>query len=410
MRKSLPLGLLLLVAAPAVAQPSADQNQTITVTGYRIADFRAALAACLARHCPVNEDADATLALAEALFLNGDYRNARIAVRQSLSRNRNRASAFPEPVADLYRADTRINRHLGMDTDALRSAHNVLDALQAGIPTEDHRHFTARLELSEVEMLMGRGNGAQRDLATLAENARAAGREDVAAIAQLRQEYYSYIVDRNGGSQARLLAMARDNAPAHRMLATGARILLARIYRLEGDIRRSDAMFAEIGRLGSSARRTLIFSPSYRMSTLEPPIGHREELSLLEGVIYGGTLKRLPENFEGKWVDVGFWILPDGHVSGLEILRHGAPTDWAAPLMNSIRDRLYSVGSEGNYRIERYTYTSTFAAGESGTHGRQRSPIARVEFLDLTTEDAPPPPPPSAGPSSPANPARFIAG
>ncbi|HEY5711894.1 MAG TPA: hypothetical protein VIT38_08370 [Allosphingosinicella sp.] len=412
MRKSLLIALLACAAPapaaaqPASSQPSAAQNQTITVTGHRIADYRAALAACLARHCPVNEDVDASLALAEALFLDGDYGDARIAVRQSLSRNRRQSSAFPEPVADLYRADTRINRHLGMDTDALRSAHGVLQALQSGIPTEDHRHFTARLELSEVEMLMGRGSGAQRDLAALVENARAAGREDVAAIARLRSEYYSYIMDRNGGSQGRLLAMARDTAPEHRMLATGARILLARIYRLEGDVRSSDAMFAEIGRLGSSARRTLIFSPSYRMSALEPPIGHREEMTLLEGVTYGNTLKRLPENFEGKWVDVGFWIVPDGHVSGLEVLRHGAATGWATPLMDSIRGRIYSAGAEGSYRIERYTYTATFAAGESGTHGRQRSPIARVEFLDLTTEEAPPPPPAAgAGPSSPA---RYI--
>lgn len=410
MLKTVILAALATVAAPALAQPSAAQNQTITVTGTRLADYRAALAACLARHCPVNEDADATLALAEALFLNGDYRNARIAVRQSLSRNRNQARLFPEPVADLFRADSRINRHLGMDTDALRSAHNVLDSLQAGIPVEDHRHFTARLEIIEMDMLLARGTNARRELAALIENARAAGRQDVVTIAQLREEYYNYIVDRFGGARERLEIMARDTDPTRRMSSLGARILLARIYRWEGDTRRSDAMFAEIGRLGSAAHRSLILAPSYRMTALEQPIGHQEELSLSEAIAYGRTLKYTPENFEGKWMDVGFWVLPDGHVSGLEVLRQGAPTDWAAPLLTSIRDRRYSEAGESTYRIERYTYTSPIETN-AGSHNRNHFWRGRVEYLDLTTEETLPPPPPAAsGPSSPASPARFITG
>ena len=408
MRRTLSLALAL-AAAPFAAASAAtvDQGQTITVTGHPIADYRNALAACLARHCPVNEDVDATLALAEALFLDGNYRDARIAIRQSIARNRDAARNFPEPVADLYRADGRVNRHLGMDTDALRSAHNVLDALHAGIPTEDHRHFTARLELSETDMLMGRSNAARRELETLIENARAAGRQDVVTIAQLRFEYYDWLVDRNNGARERLAMMARDTDPAHRMASIGARILLGRIYRWEGDVRRSDAMFAEIGRLGSGAHRSLIFSPNYRMTALDPPVGMQEELSISEAIAYGRTLKNTPENYEGKWIDVGFWILPDGHVSGMEVLRQGGNTDWAQPLLTSVRNRIYSQGADSTYRIERYTYTAPIVL-TAGSHNRNHSWLGRVEYLDLTTEDAPPPPPPSAGPGSPAEPALYI--
>src|SRR3954449_11281586 len=106
--------LALLQATSAVPQAvEPGEDPAIVVTAQRIADYRSRLAACLARHCPTNEDADATLALAEALFLNGAYHEARDEVQASLRRNRGQARAFPEPVSDLYRAHARLSRHLG---------------------------------------------------------------------------------------------------------------------------------------------------------------------------------------------------------------------------------------------------------------------------------------------------------
>src|SRR4051812_8531172 len=137
--------MLALLQATSAVPPAVEpgEDPAIVVTAQRIADYRARLAACLARHCPTNEDADATLALAEALFLSGQYHDARFAVRASLHRNHDAAGAFPEPVSDLYRADVRIARHLGLDGDTRASAYNILHALQRGIPHEDYRHFTA---------------------------------------------------------------------------------------------------------------------------------------------------------------------------------------------------------------------------------------------------------------------------
>jgi hypothetical protein len=93
---ALALSACAMLAAPAFAQRSEPEVQTVTVTGNRIQNFRDRLAACLARHCPVNEDVDATLALAEVLFLDGEYVDARRAVQASLRRNHNAAAAFPE--------------------------------------------------------------------------------------------------------------------------------------------------------------------------------------------------------------------------------------------------------------------------------------------------------------------------
>ncbi|HEV2817366.1 MAG TPA: hypothetical protein VGW40_09135 [Allosphingosinicella sp.] len=392
---------LLAGAAPALAQapgPAADDQPTIVVTGQRLQDYRDALARCLARHCPPNEDADATLALAEALFLNGAYHEGRDAVQASLRRNQDQARGYPEPVSDLYRAHARLSRHLGQDTDARRSSYGILSALQEGIPREDYRHFTARLELSENLMMAGNYNSARRALVELAQVARRAGREDVATIAELRMLWFDNIAHPQGDARQRLILMARDTAPAQRMRATGAKLLLARIYRTEGHAAQADALLAEIGRSAAGgARRRLITSPPYTLQVGDP---NDVADTMGESLNAANVLSRMSDNFEDKWIDVGFWVLPNGHVSGLEIVRERNNNGWARPLIDSIRGRVYSEGPEPTYRLERYTYTAPYER-VTGTNIPRRSRRARVEYLDLTQNEPPPMPPPTA--ESPSN-------
>lgn len=388
--------LLAATPAPAAAQqetPSqaareqadqyAEPNAPIVVTGIRIQDYRDRLAACLARNCPPDEDIDATLALAEALVMEGEYREGRATVRASLRRNDRHAPAFPEPVSDLYRADSRIARNLGQDQQALRSAYGILESLQRGLPQEDYRHFTARLELAEMQVMSGRAESARETLAELARVARAAGREDVVTMAELRRLWYDYYANPRGPTKARLEAMTHSTHPADRLRSTGARILLSRILRAEGDTARADALLAELAR-GPSNRRRLIHSPAYQLVQREIDNGNDE-------IRPTSTINRLTQNYEGKWIDVGFWITPEGRVDGLEILRRGGNVAWAGPLLESIQGRVYSTGDEATYRLERYTMTARLEP-VTGSHLLRPSPRARVEYIDLTTADAPPPP------------------
>ncbi len=384
--------LILLTAAPAFAQGTeryTEPTEPIVVTGLRIQDYRDRLAACLARNCPPDEDADATLALAEAYFLNGDYVEGRQAVQASLGRNRDEARGYPEPVSDLYRAHSRLSRHLGFDNDALRSSHGILNALQEGLPREDHRHFTARFELADMQMAMGRLNGARRELERLARLARAAGREDVAIRAELRTLWFNHIADPNGRARSQLIELSRAGEPGRGFQTVAARILLARIYRAEGDQARADALLAEIGR-GTSAQRRLLFSPRYQLVQQDPNAGGEQDVA--DALESRNTLSRLTENYVDKWIDVGFWVQPDGSVDGLEILRRGAGAGWAEPLLESIRGRRYSTGEEPTYRLERYTFTGGWETA-TGTRLPQRSPRGRVEYLDLTVSNPSPPPP-----------------
>lgn len=392
----------LIVSSPAygsapqgaeTAEP--DSPSTIVITGIRIQDYRDRLAQCLARGCPPDEDIAATAALAEALFLNGDYDDSYGVLNASLQRNRREAGNYPEPVSSLYRAHARISRHIGRDANALRSTYGILNALREGIPEEDHRHFTARLEISEAHMARSRYNEARRELETLIRRARAAGREDVAILAELRLAWFGYIADPRGPALAELIAMSRETDPAQRMRIFGAKILLARIYRLEGNIERADALLAEVGR-GNMTRRRLISSPDYQLAQQEIQLDG--EVTLAEAVRSGNTLNRVAQSYEGKWIDVGFWVLPDGSVSGLEVLRQGASTEWAAPLLESIRGRLYSTADEQTYRLERYTLSAGYE-DVTGSRIQRRSPRARVEYFNLTDSDAPPPTPAQATPS-----------
>lgn len=387
------LQTVLLAAGIALVQPPRAEPGTIVVTGQRLPDYRAALAACLARHCPPNEDIDATLTLAEALFQQGAYGEARTAIRASISRNRDQARSYPEPVSDLYRAGTRVAEHLGRDGEAGFYAYRILSALQAGLPVEDHRHFTARLEIVRSLAGLGQIETARRELSRLAEVARAGGREDVANLAELRTLWLDYLEAPYGSARRRLIDMSRATEPERRLLADGARALLIRIYTREGDNRRADAIIAEMRRDGD-APRLLLHSPPYRLVQQNDVHGdqQRQDAVMTGGVMTDNLTERLTDTFEDKWIDVGFWVQPDGHVDDLQLLRRGRGAGgWEGPLLDSIRGRRYSPGDRPTYRLERYTYTATLHYTATGSHIPDRSPRARIEYLDLT-----------AGPQRPA--------
>jgi hypothetical protein len=371
------------VQAPA---PPAAEPGTIVVTGRRVPDYRAALAACLARNCPPNEDIDATMALAEALFMTGQYRDARTTIRASLGRNHDEARNYPEPVSDLYRANARVARHLGFDTDAQISTSNILRALRTGLPVEDYRHFSARLEIAQSLVAFRQYRTARRALAELAERARAAGRADVAAIAGLRSLWVEYIEFPNGSAIRDLTALTRLTGPDQRISAIGARMLLVRIYGERGETARVDALLAEL-RQTNPQRRQLLFAPLYQLAVNEDGDATLGGLPA-EGRSMDSTLARRAGNFDDMWIDVAFWVQPDGRVNDLQIVRKRGNPDWADPLLRSIRGRRYAAipGNEPTYRLERYTYTSGYEL-RTGSHIVQRSPRARVEYFDLTANE-----------------------
>lgn len=394
------LGYSATAATPAVdVQPPAAESRRdapIVVTGTRIRDYRRELEECLARNCPPNEDVDATMRLAETLVVEGEYEDARRAIRGSIDRNRGQAKEYPEPVADLYRANSRVSRHLGFDGDAARSIRQTLRALQAGLPTEDHRHFSARLEIAQSLQAFGKYAEADRELNELVRLARAAGRHDVADVAELRRMWISYMQNPSGRALRRLAEWARETDVAPTVRAIGARTLLVRIYSERGQTARADAMVALLGR--TSRHRQLLFAPPYELHQREDVMATEARQAEILNSGGGGSLMltsnlqdRMVGNMDDEWIDVAFWITPEGAVDELQIVRRGPRNGkWEGPLLRSIEGRRYSASAEGarTYRLERYTYTSERRFDGSGSRISQRSPRARVEYFDLTGTSA----------------------
>ena len=103
------------------------------------------------------------------------------------------------------------------------------------------------------------------------------------------------------------------------------------------------------------------------------------------------TTKRIPGNFDDMWVDVAFRITPEGKVSDAKIVRSKGDLQWTRPLMTSIALRRYTAGrpsDPSSVRTERYTYTAAYE-GQTGSRTAQRSPKARVEYIDLSDVASP---------------------
>ena len=98
------------------------------------------------------------------------------------------------------------------------------------------------------------------------------------------------------------------------------------------------------------------------------------------------------KNFEGQWFDIGFWVTPDGRVSEIEVIgKSGADNSLVKPVIDSIKTRIYAPlkrepGDPGVYSVERYTLTSFWVDDNTGTRVRMRSPVPRIERMDLTPD------------------------
>jgi hypothetical protein len=405
------------------------------VIGQRITDAEEQLKKCLARRCRPDEDIDATLRLAETQLLAGKYRNARTTLLKSLSRNRDEAKAYPIPVSDLYRANGKVAANLGLDKDYYSSTFGIYRTLKYGLPPDDHRKYTAEMEIAEM---MFRTRGHQRAryyYEKIAREARQDGRGDIAAIAELR----SAIRHLPPGSAMQLneinrIANLQDKSMSAPILQ--AKLALARMAYEKGDEKTAQAIQNELVEFDIK-RPILIYSPSYEMVAREidtgsefsyglappPPItgdgssggggggagpgalasapaggdpnglqsSTRGSITSIIALARWSTTKRIPQNYDDMWADVAFRITPEGKVSDAKIVRSKGNLHWTKPLMTSIAMRRYTAGRPGDpssTRTERYTYTAGYEI-QTASRTPQRSPKARVEFIDLSDVAAP---------------------
>lgn len=391
-------GLILLLAAaaaPALAQGNASgsTDRAIVVTGVPLDEARRLLEECIARNCPALEDMAATLRYAEALFLQGNYREARAVLRSSISRNRSAARQYPVGVAGLYRANARMAMHEGDGRDVRQSTYNVERTLRAGLAGNDPRIVGAMLERAEMEAALvqdaandgyfplSRFRRAEREFDEAADAARRIGRADLAALADLRKAILAYRIGRPD-ARRQLEAIAGLTGPETRVQQLGARIVLAGIDRQAGDSSALDALIAELAAAGLRTP-ALLYAPPVRMANA----GTSSGMGSMNGDAVEMRNMSTMASSEGfdYWADVGFWISSEGRVEDVEVLRSHGPQYWMRPVLGSIAGRIYSPPGSGElaYRVERYRFTSLLER-RSDRRVLVHSAQGRIEMLDIT--------------------------
>jgi hypothetical protein len=373
----LPLAFAFLASAAPGAAPQ-GQGKTIVVTGQSLRETERGLADCLVRRCPPDQDIAATLAHAENLFVAGRYADAWRTTHASISRNGNRGKDYPVPVSDLYRADGRIALHLGEHDQYASATLAMKRALAAGLPKDDVRLIAADLEIAAMYTSVRDLDEAERTYKAVEREAEALGRKDIAGAARVRQAWLLDVGGLGWLARQELKRIAADAREAEPNRAS-ARALLASL-KPGGRKAEGQEAIAGAARGAEGQAPILLYQP-------------RIELRDVPMMETGSTLRLVAtENFDDRWIDVGFRVTPEGKVADLQVLRSHGPTDWSPQLLKAIAGRLYSrsANPEGSPRVERYTFTSRWMA-VTGSRMRQRSPNPRIEYLDLTAD------PPNAG-------------
>lgn len=387
----LPLILAALQSAPAQSPqtpPPSQGDRTITVTGVRPADTERALRECLARRCPPLEDMAASIRHAEALFVAGEYKDARETLRGSLGRNRDLAAQHPREVAALYRGDSRIAGHLGEGDAQQMQAYRSVRALKAGLDPNAPEVLIAEIEVAKTELGLGKADAARRVLSSVAERARTSGHTALEGVATIRLASIEVLTGNDRAARERLRPLLDSTAPGLNQVRLAARLLLARVDRAGGNRQSTDALIADI--VTQRGQPPLLLRAE---ALVAPRVGTTEaDRNFVGETAVRNTNTQFQPFVERRWIDVGFWITPEGRVDDVEILRgNRQEAYWTDPVVKHIKSRVYAPfapdARDSLFRVERYTLTSLWGT-TTGTHLRVRSPQTRYEQLDLTP-DAP---------------------
>lgn len=382
----------MLLASSATAAPE-PANREIVVIGQSLKDTQKALADCIARGCPPDEEIRAALAHAENQFITGDYRDAKTTLNKTAARNRKHGGQYPIEVSDLFRASSRIAEHLGEGKQFQLSVLDMRDTLKEALPDEDARVLVAQIEVGDSRAKLGYPDEALRIYKDVEEKAAKANLPRVTAFARLRGLLLNYGRGEKG-QYAEMKQKARDGLSemaekpivGAEDMALVAEVALARIERKEGKGQSTDAIIRRFAERGGADRPILLSAESIKL-----PDNPRMNADKSVG---GNVLAFTAANFEDRWLDVGFWVNSNGLVSDVEILRSEGNLDWAKLVSESIKSRIYAPlkktdtdASPAFYMVERYTYTARYMDETTGTRIARRSPQPRIERIDITPEN-----------------------
>lgn len=374
-------GWMLVLAAAQAASPVATPD--IVVRGERA---NRALARCLDLGCAVPDDVRLTMALAEAEFGQGRYRDARATLERSLRRNRGTADRYPRQVAALYEASATVSRHLG-DMDAYRTAiTGQATTIRRHLDRDDLQARMLPLTLGDSWLERGNRQQAMEIYSSAQRNYAAQGESRLAAIAGLRRVAV-YVLERDATLAERELGVVSAGASSTDPIVEQMRaVLAARIGAIRGDESGVDRLVAMMRTNPMQSPLLLAAAPMPQSSDM---VAAQAQQSFSDPVRGVWSASGSPV----RWVDVGYTVRADGSVADVEILRGTLSRGWADPFVAWIASRRYAPlalpdGQPGVYRIERLTRRAKITT-PTGSLVRQATGGIGVEIQDLTRLETP---------------------
>lgn len=396
---------LLMSLLPVQNGGTLAAQDDVVVTGERVEKARKALTQCLARKCPPRDDILLSLTLADAQFMEGDYRNSRRTLIAARDRNGRFASRYPLEVAALHRATGRLHSLNGRPDRAQGRGADAVDALRTRFEPTSREVLLQRLSNGDVLL---RNNQVEAGLARYSDVARAAenaGLFDVQGLALLRRAMLLTSMAESIWSYRDLAERARaeilDNRDP-RFLPFRNAVRIMPIRNAKDEETRKAAIDTVMAQLepdpASNPTPLLVYQPSLR----------------IEDFRFGVA----PGNNDPAFVDISFRILPSGRTGDIHVINQVGPVAplWTDTLIKAIAKRRYAplARPDGQLHLERTSFVSDIVGGVSPGAGGgpnaltaggmihaaesapsripHRSAERRLEIMDLTPN-----------PGSPAN-------
>lgn len=358
----------------------------IVVTGKHLSQ---AHTACVQGGCTPLRDAQTSIAMAEVLFRDGNYLKAKLLLSAAIQRTKKHAADAPKPVAALYEAYATVSLHEGDQDEFRHGVAGQVRTLRNYVSADDPARIGAELALGDMWLQLRRYSQAAATYRGIIRQASATNQPSTGLAASMRLVWVTAAMGESTTAIRMLNELEQTpigRQASYRPAFDVLRLRLAARGKNDAEV---GAMISRISMVPSAAP-ILLFAPPYDLSSYQ-----RE--SATEALRFGmssPTIMNTNDVETLSWIDVGFYIRPDGTTGDIDILRspRGQPA-WAPIVLSQVARRRYSPiadkSSPGIYRVERVTKAASYQT-PTGSLIRRRVADAGFQVLDLTAGSKPP--------------------
>jgi tetratricopeptide (TPR) repeat protein len=231
----------------------------IVVTGQKLEQVQAE---CAKGGCTPLRDAQATIALAEVQFRDGDYQKAKALLAAAASRNEKYAAQAPRPVAALYEAYATVALHEGNKLDYRRATSKQVQTLRDNLPHDDPAVFAATTAYGDMWIELRRFREAEAAFSAAEKSALSSGQDGAAFIAGMKRAWIKSAMWQRQQAASMLDALARRRIAQQASYRSALRVLRLRLAARDANGAEIDRLVKDNGE-DQSGGPVLISAPAY---------------------------------------------------------------------------------------------------------------------------------------------------